>query len=194
MRFYLVFLLDLQLVFGWGYGLVSKMSIDGGLFNLFKAHWPTWHWTRHESGAMAVGTPDCNVCATPSGVETWLELKQTSGWAVRVRPAQVAWVDRRARAGGRVLVAVRRLSKAPPAKAARGVAAISASAPVDALWVVPGGQIRALQQGGLKATRPLLVTEGGPKAWDWDALQRLLTGGGLNPPQVDASVCSTYHL
>lgn len=154
---------------------VWQLSIDGGLFNLFKAHWPTWHWTRHESGAMAVGTPDCNYCAVPSGVEGWLELKKTEAWAVRVRPAQVAWVDRRARAGGRVLVAVRRLKEPPTAMAARGVAGIKPHAPVDALWVVPGGQIRALWLGGLKATRPLLVTEGGPRQWDWDALQALLT-------------------
>lgn len=153
------------------------MSSDGGLYGLLSRRWPGWHWTRHESGAGAVGTPDANVCAPP-GVETWIELKKTAFWAVKFRVAQPAWLDRRWRCGGRVLVLVRQ-------QAARGVAGAPAMArlerssgpPRDVLWAFGGATVLPLARGGIRAVASdaLLRTEGGPRRWDWATLEKLLT-------------------
>lgn len=121
-----------------------------------------------------MGTPDVNVCAE-GGVETWVELKQTSGWVVGLRPAQVAWLDRRWRAGGRCLVLVRQT--AGRVGTPRGVRSVG-EAPRDVLWAFSGGAAVALAKGGLRGegVLPLLTSGGGPRLWDWVGVAALLTG------------------
>lgn len=142
------------------------MAIDGGLYHLLRDRFPRGHWVRVESGSMGPGTPDVNVCM--GGVESWLELKKTDAWKVRIRGAQVGWCETRSRHGGRVFVATRRV-------AAGG----SRSEPADELWIHRGADIRLLEQLGLReAPPPLLRCGGGPARWDWARLQSILFGSG----------------
>lgn len=67
---------------------------------------PEPHWQRIESGLTAQGIPDTNGCS--AGVESWIELKVVNrGNKVKLQSFQVAWLVKRARAGGRSYVAVR---------------------------------------------------------------------------------------
>jgi hypothetical protein len=132
--------------------------IDGGLRRLFQQHLPWVHWQAVETGMTGRGIPDLNYCAR--GVEGWVECKQTTGWAVGLRPEQVAWLARRTRAGGRCWVAVRRKCPAGP----RRVVA-------DELWLVPGTHVVPLHREGLRAVLgdggAQGIWVGGPAAWDW---------------------------
>ncbi len=134
-------------------------SPDDGLRALIRTHLPAAHWTTVESGALSPGTPDLEGCL--DGVVSWVECKATSGWRVHLRPAQVGWHTRRARAGGRSFVAVRRRAAAGPR---RGAA-------VDELWVLVGRAAPLLLDAGINAPslEPLLLgrTVGGPARWDW---------------------------
>lgn len=55
-------------------------------------------WQRIESGLTGGGIPDINACR--KGKEIWIELKVVDGRRVKMRPEQVGWHLRRARAGG----------------------------------------------------------------------------------------------
>ena len=132
---------------------------DGGLRPLLRKHIPRIHWTTVESGNLAPGTPDVNGCA--DGVEFWIECKWTAGWTVTLRPEQIGWLARRARAGGRVFVLVRR-------RPLRG--------PEDQLWLLPGAEGARLRAEGLRGSVPALrVWSGGPARWSWQELERLLS-------------------
>jgi len=139
------------------------MAIDGGLRQLFRAHLPAWHWTSIETGSTGRGIPDMEYCA-PGGVTGWLELKHTAGYAVALAPEQVAWLTRRARAGGRAFIAVRRRAPAGPR---RGAAC-------DELYLVAGAAAAGLKAQGLGAVAHD-TWAGGPAKWDWDAIAQLLT-------------------
>src|SRR4051812_1390886 len=109
---------------------VARM-IDGGLRKLFREHVPG-DWTSIESGSTSGGIPDSNFCIPVArrgylAVEGWIEFKQTKGHAVTLAPAQVGWISRRVRNGGRVWIAVRQQAPAGPRREAR-----------DALWLIPG--------------------------------------------------------
>jgi hypothetical protein len=134
--------------------------IDGGLRQLLRQNIPRAHWVPIETGGTGRGIPDMNYCL--DGAEGWIEGKQTSGWTVDLRPEQVAWLERRARAGGRVLIAVRRVCAPGP----RRVGA-------DELWLLRGSQARMAKTLGLRGATPegellLGVWSGGPARWDWD--------------------------
>lgn len=139
--------------------------IDGGLRKLFQQHLPMFHWQAIETGMTGRGIPDINYCH--EGVEGWLECKQTGGWAVGLRPEQVAWLDRRARARGRCWVAVRRKHALGPRREA-----------VDELWLVRGSGVLVLAKGGLRDALANLVVDGiwvgGPARWDWTAVRKVL--------------------
>jgi hypothetical protein len=124
---------------------------DGELREIWRQHLKKFHWQSIESGSTGRGIPDSNYCV--DGVEGWIENKKTDGWAVGLRPEQVGWHLRRARAGGRTWVAVRRKR--------------------DQLWIVRGSQAAELLERGLKG---FLAPswEGGPAKWDWEAISRLL--------------------
>jgi len=148
---------------------VSK--IDGGLRQLFRAKLPGFDWVSIESGSTGGGIPDSNYCVRTNditGIEGWIEHKQTDGWAVTLRPEQVGWIARRVRCGGRVWVAVRRRTVGGPRQ---GEAA-------DQLWLLHGRHAVAAKATGLRgpwATPGTVHTwHGGPAAWDWRAIAAVL--------------------
>jgi hypothetical protein len=104
--------------------------------------------------------PDVNYCG--EGSEGWIELKKTDGWVVNVSPHQVAWMERRMRAGGRVFIMVRRKG--------------------DELWLLPGSAARGLasKKETLRTLSAIAKFEGGPRAWDWTQISALLRG----PPRI----------
>lgn len=117
---------------------------------------------RVENSGIGRGVPDLNGCYT--GVEVWLELKATPGWAVAIEPWQAAWAERRSRAGGRVFFAVRRHCPAGPRRAA-----------ADELYLFGAHQARALRQFGLKTVKPLGYWPGPqPAAWIWAEIEIIL--------------------
>src|SRR4051812_6825832 len=138
------------------------MSTDGGLRQIFQKHLPKVHWQSIET-LIGRGTPDMNGCI--DGHEFWIENKSTRGWAVIFEIGQVAWHERRLRAGGRTFVAVRRLATAGPR---RGAA-------VDELWLFPGKDARELEAFGLKGAATVLnYSTGGPAKWDWESIGKIL--------------------
>lgn len=145
------------------------MSPDGGLRALLRRHLPRVHWQSVESHGTGRGTPDVEGCH--DGVSFWVECKATSGWSVTLRPEQVAWHLRRARAGGRSFVAVRRAARGGPRNPA-----------ADELWLLRGSAARELRSGGLRWAGDdrggALVGcwSQGPSAWDWEDVLRGLLG------------------
>jgi hypothetical protein len=129
------------------------VTTDGGLRPLFKKHIPEGDWVSVETWSTGRGVPDLNYCI--NGHEGWIELKTTEGWAVTVRPEQVAWIERRLRAGGRVFLAVRRKR--------------------HELWLLAGEDARALMLHGLKALNPLYRSDmEGPSRWNWSLISKIL--------------------
>ncbi len=139
------------------------MSRDGSLRSLFQINLPQCHWQAIESPFVSRGIPDMNGCC--NGHEFWVENKKTSGWTVDLRPEQVAWHLRRARAGGRTFIAVRRQSKRKTM--------------VDDLYLIHGDCADKAKRDGLKGLGlgDAYVWAGGPKHWAWDeVLNALLLG------------------
>jgi hypothetical protein len=141
---------------------------DGGLRGLFRKHLPEFHWQSIETGGTGRGIPDTNGCIR--GTELWIEFKAAKGWRVDISPEQVAWAERRFRAGGRVFLAVRRDALGGPR---RGLA-------VDTLYIYSAHDFRTLLQAPLAAAKPLYQGENGPARWDWAQIRTVLT---LNPPR-----------
>lgn len=81
--------------------------LESDFWQEFRGALPEPHWQRIESGLTAQGIPDTNGCL--EGVEAWVELKSMNrGIQIpKYTPFQVAWQVQRARAGGRVFIAVR---------------------------------------------------------------------------------------
>lgn len=130
---------------------MSKSKIDGGLRHAFRVGIPQAQWTSIETGATAAGVPDSEFCF-PGGTSGWVEFKQISGWVVTLRPAQIGWLLRRSRMGGRCFVAVRKDS---------------------ALYVLPGAQAVELREVGVRSAQP--VAGSSPSGWDWAEVARILT-------------------
>lgn len=131
---------------------------DGDLRKIFRKYLPRVHWISVESRLTDSGIPDLNGCL--EGVEFWVECKATRGHAVVMRPAQVGWLARRHRAGGRVLVAVRRRARH-----------------ADELWLVAGEAAAILRSGGLAALPRRAVLgcwDGGPARWPWTSVRTAL--------------------
>lgn len=144
--------------------------MDGGLRILFRKHIPSFHWTSIESGMTGSGIPDSEYCS-PAGESGWIEHKGVlNGWKPEIRPAQVAWLTRRARMGGRAFIAVRREAYAGPK---RGPA-------VDELWLIKGSAAPRLRSEGLKGLLKadmIGVWWSGVLKWDWGAIAQHLTNG-----------------
>ncbi len=136
------------------------MALDGGLWPVIKANLKDWHFQRIETGGVGNGVPDLNGCYI--GNDIWIELKWTDGWKPIIRSEQVAWAERRARAGGRVFLAVRRKCDAGP----RRIVA-------DELWVYRADGFRRVSLTGLKDNPPVLLCTGGPREWNWSAIHEL---------------------
>src|SRR5262245_13192477 len=126
--------------------------MDGYLRTLFRTHLRAdFDWQSIEIVGVGSGVPDGNYCC--SGVEGWVEFKAARGWRVPMRPTQVAWIERRCRAGGRVFVAVRR---------------------DQSLYLYPGTTARQLLTEDLRSVEPLGLWHGGPAKWDWGAVRQHL--------------------
>lgn len=110
---------------------------DGGLRQLVQKNIPEADWCPVETSGTGRGVPDLNYCL--NGYEGWIECKATDTRAVDLRPEQVAWLERRARAGGRVTVMVRRKHSGGPRK----------GDPVDEIWVLDGAYAQRIKQEGL---------------------------------------------
>lgn len=144
------------------------MGTDGGLWQLLSSHitGAQVHWQRIELGAVGSGVPDLNYCI--DGVEGWAELKATDTYTIPFkRPYQPSWIDRRTRAGGRVVVVTRRTHQGGPRR----------GPPCDEIWIHTGRDVLAIDSGGLLAAPTLLHQEGGPRHWDWEAVRSALTLG-----------------
>jgi hypothetical protein len=143
------------------------MSRDGSLRTLLRTHLPdSWHVQAIETGGVGAGVPDLNVCIPGVG-EVWIELKHTETRNAGLRPHQVSWISRRARAGGRVWIAVRYQHDGGPRR----------GDPCDELWLISGAQVLQLHRDGLSTELAWLVTQGGPRRWDWGRLTSILVSG-----------------
>lgn len=140
--------------------------IDGGLRLQFRVHLRDFHWLTIETGAVSMGVPDAEFCC--SGITGWIEYKRTATNAVAIRPEQVAFAERRARAGGRTFLAVRLVHPGGPRK---GPAE-------DRLLLFRGTAARILAVAGLREAQALGTWPGGPAAWDWPRVRELLLGLG----------------
>lgn len=125
---------------------------DGGLRSIFKDHLKGWHFTPIETGVIVSGVPDAEYCS-PGGVSGWIEFKYvSSGNAVGLRPAQVSWIDRRVRLGGRAFIAIQRK---------------------DEIFLYSGVGVKELKRDGLASQLGLLYH--GHGKWDWDAIRESLS-------------------
>jgi hypothetical protein len=137
------------------------VKVDGGLPQLLIERLPHVDWVRIESGMTARGAPDMNGCR--SGTDCWVEAKLAAGWVVKKAKAQqVAWLERRTRAGGRCIVAVRQTG-------AKGR---------DVLWLFRAGALRLLFDGSrldqIPAEMRLGRHTGGPAVWRWNEIEAAL--------------------
>lgn len=123
--------------------------MDGGLRQIFRRNLLDAQWTSVETGATAAGVPDSEYCF-PHGLSGWVEFKKVSGWVVPLRPAQIGWLLRRSRMGGRCFVA-----------AVRG----------ETLYLEPGASAVELREVGLREADCWI---GGEKRWDWDEIRSML--------------------
>lgn len=140
---------------------------DGGLRAQIHKHMKEFgDWQAIETGLISGGVPDTNFCL--HGVEGWIECKRTNGWTIsNMQGNQVGWAERRARNGGRVFVAVRRMAEQGPR-----------TAQADEFWLLDHRAMRPLLlKARLDNLQPSLVLGrwfGGPNGWDWQAIARLL--------------------
>jgi Holliday junction resolvase len=136
------------------------VSTDGGLPKVISDYIPEADWVRIESGAVASGTPDLNGCL--DGKEVWIECKATKTWKVtNIRSAQVAWMEKRSRHGGRCKLAIRRNHWDE-----------------DVLWILKTNAMRVLLDGTSLHQMPahliLNIEPGGPAQWNWEAIREAL--------------------
>lgn len=131
---------------------------------------PLGFWiTTIETGLVTQGVPDFNYIHT-NGFEGWCECKATKGMAVEMRPMQIGFHLRRYRYGGTTWIAIRRMTRG----------GVRSGAPVDELWMVPGQYAAELSEEGLDCGRAIFLGTGGPLAWYWSDVARLL----CTPAQV----------
>jgi|SRR5215472_561486 len=122
--------------------------MDGHLRRIFREHLRAgWDWQSIETWGVGAGVPDGNFCS--QGTEGWVEFKACRGWRVPIDPTQVAWIERRCRAGGRVFVAVRK---------------------DQSLFLFPGLAARRLLEEDFREVDRLGDWHGGPARWDWAAV------------------------
>jgi hypothetical protein len=134
------------------------MKSDGNLRQLFRKNLKSVFFTSIESRFTQFGIPDLH--GIVDGDAFWIENKKTTGWAVTLRPGQVAWLRRYAAQGGLAYVAVRRAG--------------------DELWLVHGAYAGPLQASGLaKLPRRAVAGQwgGGPSGWQWGAVLAALRAG-----------------
>jgi hypothetical protein len=142
---------------------------DSGLRKVVQQHLKKsngWLWTPIETAGTHQGVPDSFWAHDESRTCGWVEHKATEGWMVKIRPLQVAWIERHAHVGVHCTIMVR----------AKGVG--SSGGRGDSLWVLAGIFARDLVDHGLNnmPRRSILGYWAGPPAeWNWRAIQQILT-------------------
>lgn len=136
-------------------GGYSEMP-DSRLRTIFQRRLPDIVWQPIET-PIARGIPDTN--GILAGIEFWIEFKKAYGWRVRISPEQIAWTERRVRAGGRVFIAVRREATGDSD---------------EQLFLFAGSQVRQLATGSFEHLIPLGRWWGRPQKWDWAAIRACL--------------------
>ena len=140
--------------------MTTRGGRDGGLRKEYRTHLPHFHWTSVESPFTIQGIPDSNFCH--AGKEGWIENKKVKGKhgdRVEVRPEQVSWIERRARAGGRIFVAVRWAANR------------------DSLYILAPPAARLLCADGIGSLPRSVVLgrwQGGPSHWEWPKIAEIL--------------------
>lgn len=87
-------------------------TLESQFWDLVKSHLPKKaHSQRIETGGTGRGIPDVNICYNE--IEVWIELKIVKGKKVDLSAEQVAWLFRRARAGGRCWIVARDQADGP---------------------------------------------------------------------------------
>ena len=81
---------------------------ESKLYQELRKALPNVHFQRIETN-VGLGIPDVNGCC--KGIEFWLELKVSSGTALRLSKFQKSWIIRRGREGGRVFILRKALSE-----------------------------------------------------------------------------------
>lgn len=104
------------------------------------------------------GVPDSNYLR--DGVEGWVEYKATRTGVVKFRPEQVGWHLRRHRYGGVSWIAVRWRRD---------------DGSQDDLVMFQGADVESVKESGARSNRAVLRLHGGPSAWHWPAVERLLS-------------------
>lgn len=84
-------------------------------------------------------------------------MKRVKGWRIHFEPEQIAWLERRARAKGRVFIAARRPERP------------------QSFWLFRGIDARELVSVRTTTTMPLVFAAGPPASWPWSAIARALT-------------------
>jgi hypothetical protein len=135
------------------------MKTDGGLRPMFRERFRDWHWTSIETMTVN-GVPDAEWCW--DGKQGWNEYKFTNSFTVTLRPEQIGWALRRARAGGRSFIITRRTSNE-----------------IDELYIHCGADAGRLKKLGLKIVEPLGRFAGGPAGWNWERVSDLLLRADL---------------
>ena len=140
---------------------------DGGLVKLLRANLPTVHWQAIETWSTGQGVPDANGCH--QGAEFWVECKLATGYVVPLRAEQVAWLERRTRAGGRTFIMVRQQAPAGPRRGPK----------IDHLWLFPGSMARDLFTRACTlqpeySHLALGCWAGGPAKWPWQVILKTL--------------------
>lgn len=143
------------------------MSVDAGLRRLFRAHLPLVDFVTVESSRTGRGVPDTNYCV--AGCEGWIEFKAATGWRVAIRPEQVGWAERRMERGGRVLLAVRK---------------------VTYLILFSGDKMRRLRDERFTNVESLGEWDGGSSGWDWDEVLAILMSQPCANPAGSSSAVS----
>ena len=85
-----------------------------------------------------------------------------------LEPHQVAWAERRGRAGGRVFLAVRKKHEG----------GVRLGNPIDYLILFNASvSARIIMEQGMNMAKPLYASPAnGPKSWDWDEVKNILRG------------------
>jgi hypothetical protein len=143
------------------------MARDGGLTKLFMKHLGAeGHLQAIETGGTGRGIFDLNYVI--NGNEGWVEMKTTGTNSVGIWPEQIAWAERRGRAGGRVFLAVRKKHEG----------GVRLGAPIDHLILFNAkNSMRVISEQGMNMATPLYVSPAnGPKSWDWSEVRKILCG------------------
>lgn len=137
----------------------KRRGPDDGLRGLFRTHLKVgFIWTTVETGMVTQGVADSNYLSR-NGVEGWIEYKATKTGYVKFKPEQIGWHLRRHRYGGITWIGVRWRRD---------------NGSQDDLILFQGADIESVVASGARSNRAVLRTCGGPTAWHWQAVARLL--------------------